>query len=49
MERFGVATAAEFDFDTLANRLRDEVVANDGVFAYAPLAAAWTRTAPITR
>lgn len=47
MERFGVATAADFDIDTLADRLRDEVVANDGVFAYAPLAAAWTRTATI--
>ena len=45
MEHFGVATAAEFDIETLAERMRDEVVANDGVFAYTPMAGAWTRTA----
>ncbi len=45
MEQFEVATAAEFDIETLAERLRDEVVANDGVFAYTPMAGAWTRTA----
>ena len=44
LERFGVATAAEFDIDTLADRIRDEVVAHDAVLSFPPLAAAWTRT-----
>ncbi len=45
MERFGVATAAEFEIDTLAERIRDEIVANDAVMSFPPQAVAWTRTA----
>ena len=48
MERFGVATAAEFEIDTLADRIRDEVVANDAVMSFPPQAGAWVRTAAVT-
>jgi ubiquinone/menaquinone biosynthesis C-methylase UbiE len=43
MERFGVATAAEFEIDTLADRIRDEIVANDAVLSFPPQATAWAR------
>ena len=43
IEATGVATAAEVDPDTLADRLRADVMATGGVAASAPLIAAWTR------
>ncbi len=45
MERTGVATAAEVDVDTLAARIRDEVVAADASVVTPPLIGAWTRKA----
>lgn len=44
MERTGVATAAEVDIETLADRLRDEVVAVDAVVVPPPMIGAWTRS-----
>jgi SAM-dependent methyltransferase len=41
--RFGVATAEEVDVDTLADRLRAEVVAADAVAKSPDLVSAWTR------
>jgi SAM-dependent methyltransferase len=43
MERLGVWTAAEADVDTLANRMREEVVVSGGVVQTPPLVGAWTR------
>jgi SAM-dependent methyltransferase len=43
IERVGVATAAELDVDTLADRLRTEVVAGNGVISLPPLVGAWAR------
>jgi hypothetical protein len=43
MERFGVATAAEVNIDTLADRLREEVVRGGGCIALQPLIGGWTR------
>lgn len=43
MERFGLWSAAEADVDTLAARMRDEVVAGGGVIVAPPLVGAWTR------
>jgi SAM-dependent methyltransferase len=43
MERTGVATAAEVDVDTLAARVRDEVVAADATVVPPPLVGAWAR------
>ena len=43
MERTGVATAAEVGVDTLAARLREEVVAADATVVPPPLIGAWTR------
>jgi ubiquinone/menaquinone biosynthesis C-methylase UbiE len=43
MERFGVATAAEVDVDTLAARLRQEVVAHNATMVAPPMIGAWTR------
>lgn len=43
MERLGVATAAEVDIDTLADRLRDEVVSSGGCIALQPLIGGWSR------
>lgn len=43
LERFGIATADEVQVDTLADRLRDEVVAGGGVIGSPPLVGAWTR------
>jgi SAM-dependent methyltransferase len=43
MERTGVATAAEVAVDTLAARLREEVVAADATVVPPPLIGAWTR------
>lgn len=44
MERFQVATAAEVAVETLAERLRDEVVAGGGVIYTSLHYGAWTRT-----
>ena len=43
MERLGVATAEEVDVDTLADRLRDEMVAGGGVTMSSAVIGAWTR------
>ncbi len=42
-ERTGVVTAAEVDIDTLASRLRDDVVTRDATIHVPELIAAWTR------
>jgi len=44
MERTGVATAAEVGIDTLAARMREEIVAADATVVPPPLIGAWTRT-----
>jgi hypothetical protein len=43
MERTGVATAADVDADTLAERLRAEAVAHGAVVVFPPLIGAWVR------
>jgi ubiquinone/menaquinone biosynthesis C-methylase UbiE len=43
MERLGVATAQEVEIETLADRLRDEVVAGGGVMISPAMIGAWTR------
>ena len=43
MERAGVATAAEVGLDTLADRLREEIVAADATVVPPPLIGAWAR------
>jgi SAM-dependent methyltransferase len=43
MVQTGVATAAEVDIDSLAARLRDEVVANDAVLVSPAFIGAWAR------
>ena len=43
MERVGVATAIEVDIDTLADRLCQEVVANNAALVAPPFIGAWTR------
>ena len=43
MERTGVASAAEVGVDTLAARLREEIVAADATVVPPPLIGAWTR------
>ena len=42
-EKLGVTTAAALDLETLADRLRAEALAVDGVFHLPELLAAWTR------
>jgi SAM-dependent methyltransferase len=42
-ERFGIATAAEVDIDTLADRLRDETVAANACWLSPVLVGAWAR------
>jgi ubiquinone/menaquinone biosynthesis C-methylase UbiE len=42
-ERLGITTAQEVDIDTLARRLRQEVVEARGVFLAPPMAGAWAR------
>jgi ubiquinone/menaquinone biosynthesis C-methylase UbiE len=46
MERTGVASAAEVDIETLAERLRDEAVQRNAVMVFPPLIGAWTRMEP---
>jgi SAM-dependent methyltransferase len=41
MERFGIATAAEFAPDTLAQRLEDELGAGGGIVIGPPMIGAW--------
>ena len=43
MERVGVATAAEVDIDTLAERLGQEVVANNATLVAPPFIGGWAR------
>lgn len=43
MEKFKIATAAEIDLSSLAQRLRDEVVASKGVVLSPALIGAWAR------
>ena len=42
-ERFGVASAAEVDIDTLAERLRADTVAADAVLKAPDVVSAWAR------
>lgn len=44
LERFGISTAAEVDVDTLAERLRREVVTARGTVLCPPMVGAWART-----
>ncbi len=43
MEKLGIAKEKEVQIDTLAQRLRDEVVSRDAVIVLPPLVGAWTR------
>jgi hypothetical protein len=43
-ERLGVATAAEIDIDTVAERLREEAGGRRACIMPPPLVGAWTRT-----
>jgi SAM-dependent methyltransferase len=43
IEKFGIATAAEVEIDTLAGRLRDETVAADACWLSPVLVGAWAR------
>jgi hypothetical protein len=43
LERFGIATAAEVEVETLAQRLRQETIDNDVVWTAPPVMSAWTR------
>jgi ubiquinone/menaquinone biosynthesis C-methylase UbiE len=43
MERLGITTAEELDIDTLAERLRNEAIANSACMMLPPLVGAWTR------
>jgi SAM-dependent methyltransferase len=42
MEQFGIATAAEVQIDTLADRLEHETCAADSQITYVPIVGAWT-------
>jgi SAM-dependent methyltransferase len=42
MEQFGIATAAEVQVDTLADRLEYETCAADSQITYVPIVGAWT-------
>ena len=44
-EKFGVTNPGEIQLDTFAQRMRDEVVACDGLIVIPPLIGAWSRTA----
>jgi SAM-dependent methyltransferase len=45
IERFGLGTAEDLQLETLARRMRDEVVARDAVVALPPLVGAYARVA----
>ena len=42
MEQFGIATAAEVQVDTLADRLEHETCAAECQITYIPIVGAWT-------
>jgi len=44
MEKLGVANEKEIQIETLAQRLRDEVLSRGAVIILPPLVGAWTRT-----
>jgi SAM-dependent methyltransferase len=44
IERFGIATAAEVDIDTLADRMREATVAADACWLSPVMVGAWART-----
>ncbi len=44
MERLGVATAAEVDADTLADRLLADVRSEEGIVIAPPMVGAWAQT-----
>ena len=44
LERYGIATAADVDYPTLADRMLGEVIANDSVIIGRAEIGAWTRT-----
>jgi hypothetical protein len=43
IEARGIATAAEVQVDTLAERLRDEILSTDSVVLYTALVTAWAQ------
>lgn len=43
MEKLGIASAGEVGIDTLADRMRTEVVASGGVLVSPALIGAWSR------
>jgi SAM-dependent methyltransferase len=51
MERLGIATAAEVEVESLGHRIRDEILADNGIVISPSLIRAWTtnKTAPIKR
>jgi hypothetical protein len=51
MERLGIATAAEVEVESLGHRIRDEILANNGIVISPSLIGAWAthKTAPIKR
>ena len=46
MERLGIATSAEIEPDTLADRLLAEVTAENGIVVWPPMIGAWSRIEP---
>jgi 2-polyprenyl-3-methyl-5-hydroxy-6-metoxy-1,4-benzoquinol methylase len=47
MERSGIASAAEIDIDTLADRLREDAIGNERVIYLPRLVGAWARSAVV--
>ena len=45
MEELGVASAADFEIETLGQRLHSEIERTDGILIYAPIIGAWCRKA----
>jgi len=43
MERLGIATVVEVEVESLALRIRDEVIANNGIVISPSLIGAWAR------
>jgi len=46
MERLGIATSAEVEPDTLADRLLAELTAENGIVVWPPMIGAWSHIAP---
>ena len=44
MKKLGIANEKEVQIETLAQRLRDEVISRGAVIVLPPLVGAWTRT-----